>query len=74
MKAYKQWRALPSSERGDLRGREEIDYYSSSDREIFDSLPTGDLWLDSRVHEVYLCLFGCKHVQLLDCNCMISAL
>ena len=65
LKAYEEWRAVPGKDRGDLRGRKEVDL-SKSDREIFDALPLGDLWLDSRVHEVYLYLAGCKHVQPLD--------
>ena len=68
LKAYERWCTLPTADRGDLRGRKEINYYKSSDKELFASLPTGDLWLDSRVHEVYLYLAGCKYVELLDCN------
>ena len=64
LKAYEQWRDLPSDARGDLRGRRDVDF-SLTDKEIFENLPMGDLWLDSRIHEVFLYLFSCKHVELL---------
>ena len=56
---------MPSAARGDLRARHGVDL-SQSDREIFQALPTGDLWVDSRVHEVFLYLYRCKYVELLD--------
>ena len=75
LKAYEQWRDLPSDARGDLRGRRDVDF-SLTDKEIFENLPMGDLWLDSRIHEVFLYLFSCKHVELLGlyiCNAFPEA-
>ncbi|OLP20537.1 hypothetical protein AK812_SmicGene48984, partial [Symbiodinium microadriaticum] len=63
--AYEDWRIMPAVTRGDLRARQYVDL-SKSDREIFAALPSNDLWLDSRIHEVFLYLYRCKKVELLD--------
>ena len=69
MEVYEQWRLLPLSERADCRGRSDINM-DCTDKEIFDNLPLGDLWVDSRVHEVFIYLYHCKHVELLVCKLM----
>ena len=66
MKAYEEWRSLPPEARADCRGRQKVDL-ATTDREIFESLSLGDVWVDSRVHEVFLYLYGCKNVQYLGC-------
>ena len=65
MKAYESWRQLPATERGDLRVRRSVPTDKRSDREIFQEMELGDLWLESSVHEVFLYLFECKHLQKL---------
>ena len=50
LKAFQEWRKMPAMDRADVRTRRAVDL-GKSDKEIFDSLPTGDLWLDARVHE-----------------------
>ena len=67
MKAYEVWRDLPYTERSDVRARRCVDL-SKSDREIFASLDTGDLWLDARVHECFLYLYGSSNCVLLCCK------
>ena len=64
LKAFQEWRKLPPADRADIRTRRAIDL-GNSDKEIFASLPTGDLWLDSRVHETFLYLYGSKNCQWL---------
>ena len=64
LKAYEEWLALPSSSRGDLRRSQDIDL-TRTDKEIFQSLEAGDLWLESRIHEVFLYLYSCKYVKQL---------
>ena len=66
MKAYEEWRSLPPEARADCRGRQKVDL-ATTDREIFESLSLGDVWVDSRIHEVFLYLYGCKNVQYLGC-------
>ena len=66
MKAFEEWRKLPPGDRADVRGRRHVDL-GSSDKEIFAALETGDLWLDARVHETFLYLYGSKNCQLLVC-------
>ena len=57
---------MPAMDRADVRTRRAVDL-GKSDKEIFDSLPTGDLWLDARVHETFLYLYGSKNCMWLDC-------
>ena len=64
LQAYEEWCAKPSSERGDLRTRRSVDG-RSTDRELFGAMDSGDLWLDSQIHEVFLYLYGCKHCETL---------
>ena len=70
MEVYEKWRLLPLSERADCRGRADVNL-DCTDKEIFHSLPLGDLWIDSRLHEVFLYLYHCKHVELLVCICIL---
>ena len=60
---YSGWQALPAEHRADLRGKAAIDL-SLTDKEIFAGLPRGDLWIDSRIHEVFLYLYSSKYLQL----------
>ena len=66
LKAYAEWQALPAEHRGETRGLRTMDL-ALTDKEIFVSLPRGDLWLDSRIHEVFLYLCGSKHCVNLGC-------
>ena len=63
-KAYEAWSELPPADRSDLRVRRSVDA-SKTDKELFSSLATGDLWLESGVHMVYLYLAGCKYCETL---------
>ena len=56
---------MPAMDRADVRTRRAVDL-GKSDKEIFDSLPTGDLWLDARVPETFLYLYGSKNCMWLD--------
>ena len=58
---------MPANERADLRGKQAVDL-SQTDKEIFLALPRGDLWIDSRVHEVFFYLCGSKNCQYLSRN------
>ena len=51
------------AERAECRGRRDVDLASRTDKEIFDALPMGDMWVDSRIHEVFLYLYSCKKVE-----------
>lgn len=33
-----------------------------SDKDLFESLPTGDLWLDGHMHKVWKYIYRCKYV------------
>lgn len=67
MEVYEKWRQLPLCERAECRGRADVNL-GCTDREIFASLPLGDLWIDSRIHEVFLYLYHCKNVEPLECK------
>ena len=62
--AFDEWCKLPPADRADVRGRRHVDL-GSSDKEIFAALETDDLWLDARVHETFLYLYGSKNCKLL---------
>ena len=62
LKAYEVWLSLPGDARGDTRVCKEVDL-SCTDKELFDAMPLGDLWLDARIHEVFLYLYNCKYVE-----------
>ncbi|CAE7224527.1 unnamed protein product [Symbiodinium sp. CCMP2592] len=66
--AFDQWCKLPPADRADVRGRRHVDL-GSSDKEIFAALETDDLWLDARVHETFLYLYGSKNCKIPDSWC-----
>lgn len=37
-----------------------------SDKDLFQSLPVGDLWLDGCMHQVWFYIYACKHVHIPD--------
>ena len=61
---YEGWCEKPASERGDLRVRRVVDC-ALTDRELFQQMATADLWLESRIHEVFFYLYGCRHCKTL---------
>ncbi|CAE7401330.1 unnamed protein product, partial [Symbiodinium necroappetens] len=65
LKAFQEWCKLPPAHRADIRARRSVNL-DNSDKEIFASLPTGDLWLDARVHETFLYLYGSKNCVIPD--------
>ena len=65
MKMYETWRERPWTERADVRGRKHVDFKNYSDKELFGQMATGDLWLETGVHKVYMYLYECKYVQRL---------
>ena len=67
IRMYDRWQSLPAKHRGDIRGRIAVDL-DMSDKEIFELQPLGDMWLDSRIHEVFLYLYNCKYCKLLMCK------
>ncbi|CAE7795519.1 unnamed protein product [Symbiodinium sp. CCMP2592] len=64
LEAFQEWRKLPAVDRADICARRAVDL-GNSDKEIFATLPTGDLWLDARVHETFLYLYGSKNCKWL---------
>mgnify|MGYP001817807468 CR=1 FL=1 len=62
MKAYENWCTRPAAERADIRGRISVNL-KKTDKELFQDLPLGDLWLESGIHEVFLYLYNSKHCQ-----------
>lgn len=66
LKAYTSWQALPPADRADARPRRNLDL-SQSDKELFLGMPLGDLWVESRIHEVFLYLYQSKHCATFVC-------
>ena len=64
---YDRWQSLPAKHRGDTRGRMAVDL-DMSDKEIFELQPLGDMWLESRIHEVFMYLYSCKYCKRLMCK------
>ena len=64
LKLYEDWCLLPPADRGDLRARRSVNA-RKTDRELFQSMSLGDLWIDAAVHEVFLYLYGCKYCATL---------
>ena len=60
LKAYETWCQRPATERGDMRARRHVDT-KLTDRDFFSAMPIGDIWVESRIHEVYMYLWGCKY-------------
>ena len=48
---------------GDLRHKEAIDF-RFTDRELFSQLPTNDIVLDGKIHEVWNYLYSCKYLKI----------
>ena len=71
MKVYEAWCQQPPSERADVRVRRTVDA-KCTDRELFEAMQLGDLWLESNLHEVFFYLYGCSHLRSLCCNKSIS--
>ena len=53
---------LASPARGQMRLRVEVDG-GLSDRELFESLPIGDVWDDAGMRDLFEYLYGCKHCR-----------
>ena len=65
---YEKWLKLPAEQRGDLRCRRSVpEATKRSDREIFETMEMGDLWIDSSIHQVFLYLYGCRYCETLAC-------
>ena len=54
--------ALQDEFRGSLRRRIPVDL-QKSDKELFESMPLGDVWVESRCHEAFEYLYHSKHLR-----------
>ena len=49
-----------------MRHKHQLDFGSKSDKEIWQEMPVGDLWLDSEVHKVWFYLISNRTLVIPD--------